>query len=159
MQDGFAPGSQERGQGAVEFALALVVFLFLVMGVVDFSRALFAQEAVQQAATEGARTAAIRQCRDAGVTYPPTGAPTNTSSIDYAVYQASAGLEWTQVSAVSASYESGTATIGRQVTVTVNYAFNVITPIVGEIIEGGLGANPTLTGTATSTVEQATGCP
>lgn len=47
------------GQGLVEFALVLPVFLLLIMGIVEFSRALQADQLAEQAARVGARTAVV----------------------------------------------------------------------------------------------------
>lgn len=139
--------SYQSGQGTVEFALAMILFMFLSMGIVDFARAFFTQEVMQQAATAGARAAAIRQCSDT------SNPPTVTTSIHYAIYTSFFSLDWSRAT-VTVVYENTTATVGRQVTVTVAYNFNVATPLVGPMIETGLGTTLKITGIATSTVEQ-----
>lgn len=48
-----------RGQAMVEFALIIPVFLMLLFALLDFGRVVFAQQAVTQAAREGARTAMV----------------------------------------------------------------------------------------------------
>ena len=82
--------SSESGQGTVEFALAMIVFLLLTMGIVDFARGFFTQEVMQQAATAGARKAAVCQYRD---TSAHSSAPTLTASIDYAIWQSLFSLD------------------------------------------------------------------
>jgi hypothetical protein len=52
----------ERGQGLVEFSLALIPFLFIVMGVVDLGRGIYTNNGVAQAAREIARVASVHQC-------------------------------------------------------------------------------------------------
>jgi Flp pilus assembly protein TadG len=49
----------ERGQSLVEFALVLPILLFLVLGVLEFGWILKAEIAVNAAAREGARYAAV----------------------------------------------------------------------------------------------------
>lgn len=50
---------RESGAAAVEFALVLPILVLLVMGIVEFSRAYNAKEALQYAVREGARSLAI----------------------------------------------------------------------------------------------------
>jgi Flp pilus assembly protein TadG len=52
------------GQALVEFALAITVFLALLMGVVDFGRAIYAYNGVSQAAQSIARVASVHPGTD-----------------------------------------------------------------------------------------------
>jgi Flp pilus assembly protein TadG len=52
-------GAGERGQGLVEFSLAITIFLLLVMGVVDLGRAVYQLNGVAQAARELARVTSV----------------------------------------------------------------------------------------------------
>lgn len=54
----------ERGQAMVEFSLAIIVFLVLLMGVVDFGRAIYQYNGVSQAAREIARVTAVHPGAD-----------------------------------------------------------------------------------------------
>ena len=49
----------ERGQGLVEFSIAITVFLLLVMGTIDLGRAVYQFNGVSQAARELARVASV----------------------------------------------------------------------------------------------------
>lgn len=51
--------STDRGAVAVEFALVLPLFLILVFGIIDFSRAYNAQITLTEAAAEAARAVAV----------------------------------------------------------------------------------------------------
>ena len=51
----------EPGQGMVEFALAILVFLVLLMGIVDFGMSIYKYNGVSQAAREIARVASVHQ--------------------------------------------------------------------------------------------------
>ena len=54
----------ERGQAMVEFSLAIIVFLVLMMGVFDFGRAIYQYNGVSQAAREIARVTAAHPGTD-----------------------------------------------------------------------------------------------
>lgn len=51
---------RDRGQALVEFALALIPFLLLLMAIFDFGRAIYIYNGVSQAAREVARTASVK---------------------------------------------------------------------------------------------------
>jgi hypothetical protein len=53
-----------RGQALVEFSLTIIIFLVLLMGVVDFGRAIYQYNGVSQAAREIARTTAVHPGSD-----------------------------------------------------------------------------------------------
>jgi Flp pilus assembly protein TadG len=50
-----------RGQGLVEFALILPIFLLILVGIFDAGRLVFAYNAVNSAAREGGREATVNQ--------------------------------------------------------------------------------------------------
>ena len=50
-----------RGQAMVEFAIAITLFLTMLMGVVDFGLAIYKYNGVSQAAREIARVASVHQ--------------------------------------------------------------------------------------------------
>ena len=50
----------QRGSNLVETALCLTVFLMILFGIIDFSRAIFAYNFVSHAARQGARYAVVR---------------------------------------------------------------------------------------------------
>jgi Flp pilus assembly protein TadG len=52
---------RSRGQGLVEFALVLPLFLILVMGIMDLGLAVFSYNSITNAAREGARLAIVNQ--------------------------------------------------------------------------------------------------
>ncbi len=53
---------EQRGQGLVEFAIAIPVFLVLLMGVFDFGVAIYKYNGVSQAAREIARVTSVHPC-------------------------------------------------------------------------------------------------
>ena len=48
-----------RGQGLVEFALVIPLFLLLIFGLIDVGRLVYMDSVLSQAAREGARTASV----------------------------------------------------------------------------------------------------
>ena len=50
-----------RGQAIVEFALILPIFVLLLVGVLDFGRAIYAYNTINNAAREGGRLATVDQ--------------------------------------------------------------------------------------------------
>lgn len=50
---------REQGQTLVEFALTLTITLMLILGLIDFSRAVYTASVVQWAAQQGARTGTV----------------------------------------------------------------------------------------------------
>ncbi|MBI2762164.1 MAG: pilus assembly protein [Chloroflexi bacterium] len=50
------------GQALVEFSIALIPFLFLLMGTVDLGRGIYSNNGVAQAAREIARVTSVHQC-------------------------------------------------------------------------------------------------
>lgn len=58
---------KENGQGLVEFALVLPVFLMLIMGIVEFGRLMFIYNSVSTASREAARYGASVGVNPAGV--------------------------------------------------------------------------------------------
>jgi len=106
-----------NGATTVEFALGLLIFLMLVLGIVDFSRMLFTWSAAQEATREGARYAVV--CDDTG---------------QQALVLARMKAQLPQISTVSVAWApSGcTASTCEGVTVSItslNYQW--ISPIVG----------------------------
>jgi len=115
-------GGVDRGATAVEFALLLPLLLVIVLGIVDFGRALNAQITLTQAAREGVRLAALGQpnvvSRTQAAAYPLTG-------VGVAVTACPTG-----------------STPSSNAVVTTTYTFTFVTPvgaIAGMFGGGGLG--------------------
>ena len=53
---------REGGQSLVEFSLALIPFLFLLMAVIDLGRGIYMNNGTAQTAREIARAASVHQC-------------------------------------------------------------------------------------------------
>lgn len=102
-----------RGQSIVEFALVLPVLLLLIMGALDFARAISVLQIVTNAAREGARAGII----------PTNTAATVTATVN--VYLAGAGQANCNTVVGLTAGNAGVA--GDPVTVAVNCPFQTIT--------------------------------
>jgi len=111
----------ERGDGLAEFALILPVLLLILLAIFDLGRAVYAYSVVANYAREGARFGVI--------------SPTDQAGITNVVTNAAVGLDLTRLS-VAITYPTSDT-----IRVTVDYTFQVITPLVAQAIGGGGSLN------------------
>jgi Flp pilus assembly protein TadG len=120
--------TQESGQTLVEFALILPLLILVLVGVMDFSRAIYANNTIQNAAREAVRVAIVDQ---------------NVAVIEAeAIRQAVAlGLDATDVDVrflepdyTNAAPCNTTPRTGCIVEVEVRYQYTAATPVVGTIV-------------------------
>ncbi len=71
-------GTAERGQVVVEYALVGTVIFFLMLGLIDFGRAVWTYSSVSTAAREGARYAMVRGYECLRQQYCTAGSETKT---------------------------------------------------------------------------------
>jgi Flp pilus assembly protein TadG len=114
----------KRGQTMVEFAFVLPVFLFLIMVIFDFGRAVYYYSAIHNAAREGARY---------GVIHPSNA---DVPNIIAKAKQYAIGLG---VSSLSVTVDnSGNEYVGGMnnpvIKVTVEYNFRPVTPYVAKLL-------------------------
>ena len=127
-------GTRSLGQGLVEFALVLPLFLLLVFGILDLGLAVFSYNSITNAAREGARLAIVNQ-DSAKVTTKATsqarvaGAPTVT----VAYYQANddGTPDTTTTCPIGASTYIG---VGCLAVVTFSGSYTPITPFIGRVL-------------------------
>jgi Flp pilus assembly protein TadG len=119
---------RSRGQALVEFALALPIFLMLLMGVFDLARGIYMFNGVSQAAREIARVTSV---------YP--GLPTLGSSAQTAAVVATQkglipSLGNPTFSCVDIDGSVPTSCVaGMQVKVVIVAPYNPVTPLLGLI--------------------------
>ncbi|MBI1800885.1 MAG: pilus assembly protein [Chloroflexi bacterium] len=106
---------REWGQTMVEFALLLPVLLLIVFGIFEFGRAFYAYSTVANAAREAARFGIVD--------------PTNTSGIQDAAISHATALGLTS-SDVVIQCPDGACTVGNRISVTVNYTFSAVVPLI-----------------------------
>ena len=114
----------ERGASMVEFAIASLVTLLLLFGIIDFSELMYAYHTVANAARQGTRWAAVR-----GNTCPDSSCPATSSTVQtYVLTQmpllntANATVTTTWANTTLCSVASKNAS-GCTVTVNVSYPF------------------------------------
>ena len=120
---------RSRGQSLAEFGLVLPILLLVMMGILDFGRAVFAYNTLSNAARDGARVAIVDQTVTAGI---PAGAK---EAADQSI-----GLGVNPATDVDVVYKQPDGTLcpghflGCTAEVTVRNRFRAITPIIGNII-------------------------
>lgn len=112
----------ERGQALVEFALVLPILLALIIGILDFGRALDYYNQVTQLAGQGARAAAVNRMPDG--TAITSGSALQAQLVN--TYTAQPELK----KGVTVCITQLPAQVGDPVTVKVSYNFNFI-PFLG----------------------------
>ena len=132
------------GQALVEFALVLPIFILLLMVLVDFGRVVYAQNAINQGAREGARAGSV------GTLAPLTQAKYDV--IRNAALRLSPGVDMTAgtitgasvvcapadtVSPTTCFYPDGTSG-GQRVVVNITVPVPLLTPIISDIVGGSI---------------------
>ena len=133
------------GQALVEFALAITVFLVLIMGVADFGMAIYKYNGVAQAAREIARVASVHQ----GTNF----ASTELSAVVATQQGLIPGLDAPVISCQDASGGSVALVNGKCPTtafvhVTVTAQYRPVTPLLG------LVGSWTMTGSSSFQIQQ-----
>lgn len=112
--------SRQRGQSLVETALVLPILLLILMGIFDFGRAVFAYNAVSNAAREAVRLAIVDQ-NDADVVEEgkrsAIGLPADAVDVTFTLPGC-----------------PGTVLVGCTAQVTVDHQWSAITPIIGSVV-------------------------
>jgi Flp pilus assembly protein TadG len=125
---------RSRGQGLVEFAFVLPVFLMLVMGIADLGLAVFAYNSITNAAREGARLAIVNQ-DTAKITTRATSqaAVARTPTVTVGFYQANddGTPDLTTTCPIGAS---SYIAVDCLAVVTFVGGYRPITPIIGNIL-------------------------
>ena len=117
----------DRGVAAVEFALVLPLFVLLLCGIIDFSRAFNMQLTLSDAAAEGTRTLAI-------------GSTVAMAQSAVTSLVAPTGVSYPDTTACASTAAPGSTRASMTVTTT-NFQF--ITPVIGSMFSG-----VTISGTA-----------
>ncbi|MGD2057902.1 MAG: pilus assembly protein [Anaerolineales bacterium] len=127
---------REHGQGLVEFALVLPVFLMLIMGIVEFGRLMFiynsvataSREAARYGASVGVNTAGIEHFRDcSGIrdTAQRLAAIAPIEHTDIAIEYDNPATGFHEVSCPPSQFE-----LGDRIIVRVSITFEPIVPLM-----------------------------
>ncbi len=143
-----ASSDRSGGQALVEFALVFPVLVFVLLGIFDVGRAVYAYNTIANAAREGARIAAVNQLNPA---------PSDTTCIENMPVENLTSPNWSikacaassavslgvLPSAVSVSYSpppntglscSPTLYVGCIASVTVSYTWSPVTPVISNLL-------------------------
>jgi hypothetical protein len=121
----------EAGSALVEFALATVIVLTVLFGIIDMGRALYAYHWVSNAARLGTRFAMVRGSYCSGL---PGGCPANKDDIEAYVKSQAVGIDQNQVIVTSRCvYGANVPSLPpcpapNAVQVTVVYQFSFVSP-------------------------------
>jgi len=110
----------QHGGAVFEFAMILPIIAILFLGIIDFSRAMLAYNALTHASEAAARFASVRS--------RTSTTPATTSTITTRVLQAGTGLEADKIN-VTATWTPGNIR-GGIVVVQIDYPFELLTPFV-----------------------------
>ncbi|NCO40166.1 MAG: pilus assembly protein TadG [Armatimonadetes bacterium CG_4_10_14_3_um_filter_66_18] len=111
-----------RGQAAVETALVLPLFLVVIMGIIEASRAMYTYSVVSNAAREGARYGIMHP------TWTDSNANPDPDNIEARARQFTVGLDSAQLT-IATSLPDGASTKGNRIRVAAAYSFRMILPL------------------------------
>lgn len=115
----------ECGASLVEYAVVFMLFMTMLLGIADFSRAVYAYHFVSNAAREATRYAIVRGCSTVSTNCPT---PATSASIQTYVQNVPLGIEASKVTATTTWTPNHNP--GSVVRVQVQYAFNFFFPFV-----------------------------
>ena len=127
MNRRFRGDRRSRGQALVEFALAITVFLLLIMAIVDFGRGIYMYNGVSQAAREIARTTSVHPGA-------PLGASTNASdtlTVQRRLVPALDDPTFSCISTETFAVVTRACVPGDLVRVEITASFEPLTPLLG----------------------------
>ncbi len=127
-----APGGR-RGQALVEFALAIPIFLLLMVALFDLGRAVFAYNTLTNAAREGARLAIVNQDIPTIVEHAKNETAIvelNDPSVSVAFYQTNPD------GTADTTDPCSPAAVGCLAVVSFEATYQPITPIISNILFG-----------------------
>ena len=134
-------GPDQSGATAVEFAVVAPVFLALLFGTLEFGRALWTQQALQETANAGARCMALPQSDCASAGSPPTYNATNTTSyIQQVANQWGVSLPSASITQDNAASCGGTTGFSQ---VSLAFTFTSVVPNLVNISSGGIPLSAT----------------
>jgi Flp pilus assembly protein TadG len=126
---------EEGGNNLIEYALVFMVFISMVLGIVDFSRALYSYHFLSNASREATRWAAVRgsTCGNDG----SCAAPASSSDIQtYVTNITPPGLDSANLTTTPSWPGTGPTCLGAAnspgctVEVQVSYNFNFVVPFI-----------------------------
>ena len=128
---------RELGQALVEFSLALIPFLLMVMGIFDLGRGIYMNSGVNQAAREIARTTAVHPCITGSCTLGNSTQTLDTIAVQKGLVPGmqsnSVAFACTTVSDVVVDPAVRKCQSGDFVRITVSVPYAAITPVLSMV--------------------------
>lgn len=122
----------ESGQSLVEMMLGFMFFLVVLLGVLDLGRLYFVYIAME----DGANEAALYLALNAACPEPDTGECADPNNARYRAEHASSqqiNFDWDQV-VIGYEFVAATETTEAMVKVSLTYPFELLTPIITDIV-------------------------
>ena len=116
------------GQGLVEFALIVPVFVLLLMGIFDIGRAVYAYNTVSNAAREAGRRAIVDQ------TLAHVQSVGATHAVALGIGASAVAVDYRDPSTPNVAGSCATVTIGCIAHVTVTYTYQAATPGISQLL-------------------------
>ncbi|KAF1081280.1 MAG: hypothetical protein GQF41_2548 [Candidatus Rifleibacterium amylolyticum] len=134
--------AKSRGQAVVEMALVLPIFIFVIVGIFDFGRALHSWSTLNFQCTKAARLAAKRLSPliARNLYTPETHTPLGQQDDVYGVHDEF--WKYRSPTMAEADYDvtfEGVGTGTQNVTISATYNLKLITPFMGSILGGSNG--------------------
>jgi hypothetical protein len=121
-----------RGQTLAEFALALPIFLFILMAVFDFGRAIYMYNGVSQASRELARATSVHRCAGSPCTLGNSAETQAVLATQKSLIPNLQNPTYTCVDIDGSTINSATTCLpGNQVRVRIVARYAPITPLLG----------------------------
>ncbi len=135
---------RSRGQSLVEFALVLLPFLVILMGIIDLGRGIYTYNGVAEAARELARVTATHMCDAAPCTLGTSTETANVRSTQNSLVPGLAGATAVVTYTCTDLKDTTVTTLpcpsGDFVKVTVSVPFQVLTPVLSMVAPSTLGS-------------------
>jgi Flp pilus assembly protein TadG len=136
---------RSHGQSLVEFALVLIPFLLILMGIVDLGRGIYTYNGVAQATRELARATSVHQCNGAkpctlGTSSETANVRGTQNTMVPGLAGASAVVTYTCTTITDTTDTRTPCPSGGFVKVTVSVPFQVVTPLLSMVAPSTLSS-------------------
>jgi Flp pilus assembly protein TadG len=129
---------KQSGHVMIEMGLSMIFFFFMIFGIVEYSRLMYAYNFVSYAAQEGARYASVH---GSASTNPVSTSSSTSNAVTTFVQGLSVGLNTSSMT-VTTSWAGGSNAPGSTVTVQVSY---VEVPVLTAVLPGSMTVNSSST--------------
>lgn len=127
-----ARGGRSRGQALVEFSLVFPMMMLLVFALIDMGRLVYANNALGEAAREGARWGSVQARAALALDAIEAHTVDNVAGI---------GGVTATASCIKPAGDNQACSQFDTLQVTAEGSFGLITPLIGQLM-GGMGLNP-----------------